>query len=141
MYDGWRPLFSRIKPYPHVRETFDAMKASGLKIGILSDFLPSQKNDLWGLAPLCDVILGSEETGALKPSPVPFRALASALDCPCDRVLYVGNSVRSDVRGASAVGMKTACIIGPVAAFFGRAVPGADISFSSYRHLTRVVLK
>jgi len=140
IYDGWKPLFARVRPFPHLPETFAALRASGLKIGILSDFLPSQKGDLWGLAPLCDVILGSEETGALKPSPVPFLALATALGVPPARVLYVGNSIRSDVRGASAVGMKTACIMHPLPRLFGRTVPGADISFSGYRQLTRNVL-
>jgi len=141
IYDGWKPLFARVKPFPHLPETFAALKGDGLKIGILSDFLPSQKGDLWGLAPLCDVILGSEETGALKPSPVPFLALAKALGVPPGRILYVGNSLRSDVRGASAVGMKTACIMNPLSRLLGRTVPGADISFSGYRQLTRDVLK
>ncbi|HNY22331.1 MAG TPA: HAD family hydrolase, partial [Treponemataceae bacterium] len=89
----------------------------------------------------CDAVIGSEETGALKPSPVPFLALANALGIPPSRILYVGNSPSSDVAGAKAVGMKTACIVGPVSALFGRTVPGADISFSSYRQLTQIVLK
>lgn len=140
IYEGWKPLFARVRPFPHLGETFSALKEAGLKIGILSDFLPSQKGDLWGLAPLCDVILGSEETGALKPSPVPFMALSKALSVPPARILYVGNSIRSDVRGASAAGMKTACIMHPLPLLFGRTVPGADISFSGYRQLTRNVL-
>ncbi len=140
IYTGWKPLFACVRPYPHLLETFSALKNDGLKIGILSDFLPSQKGDLWGLAHLCDVILGSEETGALKPSPVPFMALSKALMVPPSRILYVGNSIRSDVRGASAVGMKTACIMHPLSALLGHSVPGADISFSGYRQLTQNVL-
>jgi putative hydrolase of the HAD superfamily len=140
VYFGWKPLFGRIKPFPDVEAAFAAFRSAGLKIGILSDFLPAQKGELWGLLPLCDVVLGSEETGALKPSPVPFRTLAAKLGLPPERVLYVGNSVKSDVRGAAAVGMKTACIVGPVARAFGRAPREADISFVSYRQLTRIVL-
>lgn len=141
LYEGWKPVFERIKPFHHVAECFDAFRNNGLKIGILSDFLPSQKGSVWNLAARCDVVLGSEETGALKPSPVPFLALAEALGVPPERVLYVGNSVSSDVRGASAVGMKTACIMNPVMRMAGCTVPGADISFSSYRKLVRNVLK
>lgn len=141
IYEGWRPVFNRVKPFPHVHETFDAFRESGLKLGILSDFLPSQKGDVWGLAPKCDAVLGSEETGALKPSPIPFLALAEALNVKPERVLYVGNSVKSDVQGASAAGMKTACVTGRFAAFFGRRAPGADISFHSYRQLKGIVLK
>lgn len=141
IYEGWRPIFARVAPFPGVSEAFDAFRASGLKLGILSDFLPSQKGDVWGLAPKCDAVLGSEETGALKPSSVPFLALADALGVSPSRVLYVGNSVASDVKGASAAGMKTACIQGALGSALGLTVPGADISFSSYRQLTRIVLK
>jgi putative hydrolase of the HAD superfamily len=141
VYEGWKPLFARVKPFPRILECFTRMREAGLKVGILSDFLPSQKGDIWGLAALSDVVLGSEETGALKPSSVPFLALASRLGVEPARILYVGNSVRSDVEGASACGMKTACIVNPIASFFGRKVPGADISFSSYRQLTRIVLE
>lgn len=141
IYSGWKPLFERVRPYAHAREAFLAFKDAGLKVGILSDFLPSQKGSVWGLAPLCDVVLGSEETGALKPSPVPFLALASAFGVPPERILYVGNSVRSDVAGASACGMKTACVVHPVSLALGRTARGADISFSSYRHLPRIVLR
>lgn len=141
VYDGWKPLFARVRPYRHADECFQKCKESGLKIGILSDFLPSQKGDIWGLSKLADVVLGSEEAGALKPSPVPFLALARSLSVAPERILYVGNSVRSDVQGAAACGMKTACIINPLAHFLGLTAPGADISFSSYRQLTRIVLE
>ena len=107
----------------------------------MSDFLPSQKGDVWGLAPLCDVVLGSEETGALKPSPVPFHALASSLGVSEGRILYVGNSLRSDVRGARSVGMKTACIVSGFDRILGRKAREADISFSSYRQLAGFVLE
>lgn len=141
IYRGWIPLFAKVKPYSHLHESFAAFRAAGLKIGLLSDFLPSQKGDVWGLAPLCDAVIGAEETGALKPSPVPFRALASALGVPASRILYVGNSLRSDVRGARAAGMKTACIVGPLFGRFSRKAREADISFTSYRQLTGFVLE
>ena len=141
IYRGWIPLFEKVKPYPYLHESFAAFRAAGLKIGLLSDFLPSQKGDVWGLSPLCDVVLGTEETGALKPSPIPFRALASALGVPEARILYVGNSLRSDVLGARSAGMKTACIVGPLAGRFSRKAREADISFTSYRQLTGFVLK
>jgi putative hydrolase of the HAD superfamily len=139
IYDGWKPLFLKVRPFPHLMASFTAFRESGLKIGLLSDFKPEQKADVWGLAPLCDVILGSEYTGALKPSPVPFKALSDALQVPPGRILYVGNSLRSDVRGASACGMKTACIVSPFSLPPIRRE--ADIYFSDYRQLTRNVLK
>ncbi len=141
IYNGWKPLFAKVHPYPFLFESFTAFRKAGLKIGLLSDFRPEQKGDVWGLAPLCDAIIGSEETGALKPSPVPFLALSDALSVPSSRILYVGNSIRSDVRGAASAGMKTACIINPFLHALGCKVREADISFSDYRQLTCNVLK
>ena len=70
-----------------------------------------------------------------------FIAFAKALGAAPERILYVGNSLESDVKGASAVGMKTACIVNPLSLALGRVSPRADISFSSYRKLTAIVLK
>jgi putative hydrolase of the HAD superfamily len=141
IYEGWKPLFKRVKPHSRAREAVLAFRNAGFKLGLLSDFLPSQKGDVWGIAPLCDVVLGAEETGALKPSPIPFLALASALGVEPRRVLYVGNSLASDIRGARGAGMKTALIASPLAVRFGKAAREADISFSSYRQLMRIVLE
>lgn len=141
IYKGWIPVFESISLYPGVRETFAAFRAASLKIGILSDFLPSQKGELWGLPFFCDVVLGSEETGAVKPSIIPFRVLAERLGCEASRILYVGNSPRSDIDGARKAGMKSALITGPFGTFFLPKDLRADISFRSYRQLTANVLK
>jgi len=135
------PVCAGSNPIPTPPRRLPHFRASGLRTGLLSDFRPEQKGDVWGMAASCDAVIGSEETGALKPSPYPFMALSEALGVPPARMLYVGNSIASDVIGASSCGMKTACIISPLSALLGRKAPGADISFSSYRQLTRIVLK
>ena len=140
IYQGWQPYFARIKPYPYIHETMHKLKAAGLKIGILSDFPPEQKGTLWGLLPLCDTVIGSESTGALKPSHVPFMRLAESLAVPCERILYVGNSETSDIAGAAAVGMKTAYIRHPAAGLLGKKMQKADISFSNYRQFLQIML-
>jgi len=141
IYDGWKPLFQRVPPFAGVRDCFDALRSAGLRLALLSDFPPEQKGDVWGLAPLCDAVLGSEHIGALKPSPLPFRVLAQALALPAHRILYVGNSIASDVIGASRAGMKTACIQSAVRIALRGPVRQADFSFSNYRQLTRYVLE
>jgi len=80
IYEGWKKRFARIKPYFFARESIEEFKRCGLKIALLSDFLPEQKNDVWGILPLCDAAFGTEAIGALKPSPLPFKRLAEALD-------------------------------------------------------------
>ena len=140
IYKGWQQKFLHISPYPFVKEVILQLKTAGFKIGILSDFPPEQKGDVWGILPLCDAALNSEAAGALKPSHVPFYRLAEALNTPCERILYVGNSIEYDVFGASAVGMKTACIENTILSLFGKKRPRPDISFSNYRQFLKYVL-
>ena len=90
---------------------FHPTKENGYKIALLSDFPPEQKKDIWGTAPLCDVIMGSEQCGALKPSIYTFGTLIKKLDLPAENILYVGNSIRADITGAKRAGMKTAYIM------------------------------
>lgn len=140
IYKGWKKIFLRIRPYPFAKEAIIRLKEAGFKIGILSDFPPEQKGSVWGMLPLCDAALDSEAFGALKPSLIPFLKLAEALNTPCERILYVGNSKAYDVAGASSVGMKTAYIENPLVSFFRKKTPYADISFSNYRQFLNYVL-
>ena len=140
IYKGWKKIFLHIRPYPFAKEAITRLKEAGFKIGILSDFPPEQKGSVWGILPLCDVALDSEAVGALKPSRIPFLKLAAALNTPCERILYVGNSKAYDVAGASSVGMKTAYIAHPLVSFLKKKPPYADISFSNYRQFLKYVL-
>lgn len=141
VYKGLQKYFRYIKPFPHVEETFKVFKEAGYKIGILSDFPPSQKGTIWGLSVYCDAILGSEECGALKPSKYAFGLLARELNVDMSRILYVGNSRRCDIAGAKKAGMKTAFIMPWWRAVLNLKVPLADICFKNYRKLQKLVLK
>jgi FMN phosphatase YigB (HAD superfamily) len=94
IYRGWEPLFSRVRPRRGVREEVLALKAAGLKVGILSDFPIGNKLDLLGLGGIWDALVCSEEVGKLKPAPEPFLALAAALGADPEDMAYVGNSLR-----------------------------------------------
>jgi putative hydrolase of the HAD superfamily len=133
VYRGLMPFFPKIKPFPGALEAIRDFRAAGLKIGVLSDFPPEQKADLWGMAPLCDVVLGSEKIGALKPSPLVFEALRKELGVEAGEILYVGNSLRSDIRGAKNAGMHTAWLA-------KKKAPEADFSFTRYSQLAQYVL-
>jgi putative hydrolase of the HAD superfamily len=141
IYDGLRPYFKKIKPFRNVAETFDAFKTAGYKIALLSDFPPEQKGDLWGLIPRCDLILGTEQTGALKPSKYPFGIMARILETPLEKILYVGNSVHYDVDGAKAAGMKCAYLLPLWRRILHTSYSKADVCFSNYRQLKDIVLQ
>ena len=140
-YDGMKPYFCKFKPYPHTKECIEKLKEKGYKIGILSDFPPDQKGDIWGMRELCDVCIGSEESGALKPSLYPFGILALKLDVKPGEVLYVGNSIRYDVKGALNAGMRSAYLLKGWRKIFNKPPKDVDISFKNYRQLLDIVLK
>lgn len=140
-YDGLKPYFRRIQPFRYVAEAFEVLKKNGYRLALLSDFPPEQKGDVWGLASLCDFVMGTEKIGALKPSKYPFGVMVDALGVRPNEVLYVGNSIKCDVRGANNAGMKSAVKISWVGRMFCKGAREADISFSNYRQFVDVVLK
>jgi putative hydrolase of the HAD superfamily len=138
IYQGWAAHFRRIKLYPHVRETLDRLRRSGLKLALLSDFPPERKLQYLGLDNVWDLTLCSETLGALKPAPPPFTELARGLNLEPEQILYVGNSVSYDILGANASGLRAA-LLSPLKKPPNRAA-GADFIFSDYRKLAQYVL-
>jgi len=142
VYRGWEKLFSGIKTFPHIKEVLTAFHTAGLKLALLSDFPPERKIVLLELDGFFDLILCSEKTGALKPSGVPFAAMARSLKLLPGEILYVGNSPRYDVEGAKKAGMKAALIRrSPFSTGQARHDGGADFVFQDYRQLREYVLK
>lgn len=92
IYNGLKKYFVPIKPCSGVVDFIKRLKNSNFKVGILSDFPPEQKGDIWGIKQLCDVSLGSEKAGALKPSSTTFMKLAEELKLQPEEILYVGNN-------------------------------------------------
>lgn len=140
VYKGLVPYFKNIKPYPYALEAIKSFKEAGFKIALLSDFPPEQKGDIWGIKQYCDVILGTEELGALKPDPYPFLKLSEALKEPPKKILYVGNSIKFDIRGCHKVGMKSAYLLPFWRRLLNCPLRESEISFTDYCHLQKIVL-
>jgi putative hydrolase of the HAD superfamily len=135
IYKGLEPLFKKVKLFKNVKQTIAAFHEAGLKLGILSDFPPEIKLEHLNLSGFWDAALCSEKYGALKPNPLPFTELARAMSLPCEKILYVGNSLPYDIAGAQRVGMKTAWIKSPLFPRAGKKKPIPDFTFSDYRKL------
>ena len=63
-----------------------------------------------------------------------------AMELEPSQILYVGNSIHFDVRGANNAGMKSAIIASPLKRIFSKKIKEADISFSNYRQFLNSVL-
>ena len=141
IYRGWEPHFKKIMLFSHVRETLDAFRKNGIKMGLLSDFPPETKLENLKLTGYWEAVVSSEMTGRLKPDPASFLELARKMGVPPEEILYVGNSVPYDVEGARKAGMKAALICTrwkkPLIAS-GDALP--DFVFHDYRQLRDYVL-
>jgi putative hydrolase of the HAD superfamily len=143
IYRGWEEHFARIKPFPHAAEVLGSLKASGFRLGLLSDFPPRRKLELLGFGGLFDVVFSTEEFGALKPDPEPFKKLASAMGLLPREILYVGNNPRYDIIGAKKAGMKTALLRRGILSTGFAGGPGArlaDFTFRNYRQLPEYVI-
>jgi putative hydrolase of the HAD superfamily len=135
IYRKWPMVFKYVKPYHGVKDLLIKLKRMGMKIAVLSDLPVQRKLENMEVAGLWDCAFSSEETGYLKPHPMPFRELLRRLDTPAEATLYVGNNYRYDIIGASQVGIKTAHLS-------HKPVKGsvADLTFKFYHDLERFLL-
>jgi putative hydrolase of the HAD superfamily len=89
-------------------DTLSALRASGLRLAVVSNFdgrlLPLLAG--LGIAPLVDAVVPSAAHDAAKPDPRLFHAAARLLGARPADVLHVGDDLDLDVRGALAAGFR-----------------------------------
>ena len=121
-------LTRNAKPYPGVRSALEAAHARGLKLCVLSDFAADEKLHWLGLDDLpWAVVIGAEQTGALKPQPKPFLRVAELAGVAPGDIVHIGDREDSDVRGALGAGMR-AWRFSPK----GKAASEAEVSFRQW---------
>ncbi len=135
LYHRWEHSFRRISPFRQVRETLLALKRNGILLGALSDFPIKNKLKFLKLDDLFDFSFSSEDTGYLKPNPIPFQHMIREFGIAPEEILYVGNSYKYDVIGAAAAGMRTAWLKPLFANPDSGSTTQADIIFSSFNEL------
>jgi len=108
--------FSYLKPYPDTIPVLLELKTAGYKIGAISDGLSVkqwEKLIRLGIHHFFDIVVISETLGVTKPDPKMFKAASEGLGLPLEEILMVGDSVRRDISGAKAIGMKTIWVESP----------------------------
>jgi len=96
------------KPIEGAGETLAALKAQGIKVGVVSnsDGFVAQYLDRAGLLGYCDCVIDSQIVGVEKPDPRIFEHALEQLGVEAAGVPFVGDRYDVDVQGAEAVGMR-----------------------------------
>jgi putative hydrolase of the HAD superfamily len=96
---------------PGARETVAAIRAEGLRTGILTngnERVQMAKIEAIGFADLLDTIVVSEAVGLRKPDPAIFVMATDRLGVDPAATLFVGDSPETDIVGAAGAGLQTA---------------------------------
>ncbi|NQV38131.1 MAG: HAD-IA family hydrolase [Candidatus Marinimicrobia bacterium] len=118
---------ANLQVYPNVNRTLVELLKMGIRIAVVSD-APSQEAwmriYLLNLHHMFDVVLTHDDTGAHKPSPIPFQMALDKLGVTADEALMIGDWPERDMVGAKLVGIKT--IFARYGDTFGTKNSGAD---------------
>jgi phosphoglycolate phosphatase len=96
------------RPYPGVVETLRALRARGLRLGVVTN---KPEAATWAilealaLAPFLDVVIGGDTLPERKPSPEPLVAALRRLETEPHSAVMVGDN-HHDVQAARAAGLK-----------------------------------
>lgn len=126
---------------PDAVPTLTAIKARGLRIGVISDCTHELPAFLPGLpvGPLLDAKIYSVRLGVCKPDPRIYLAACRELGVSPSQCLYVGDGGSHELSGAAAVGMTPVRLAAPDLA--NHLVFDADTNFAGckVRSLTEVI--
>ncbi len=105
--------YSDVELYPDARETLRLLRQGGLKIGLVTNGLESDVREILskvGLTGFFDVEIASDTVGKIKPCKEMFLHAITKLGIQPQEVIFVGDSVEHDYRGAKKCGLKALLI-------------------------------
>lgn len=92
---------------PGMADIWARLRAEGLRLAVCSNLASDYVQTLQGKLPgRPDVEVLSCKVGAIKPEPAIYAAVLDGLQTAPDRVLFVGDTLRADIKGPRAAGMK-----------------------------------
>jgi putative hydrolase of the HAD superfamily len=99
--EGFMPLLDDVK------DTLARLRSRGMRLGILSNFPPHLEETLarHGIHDYFDFFVVSSLVGLEKPDPAIFELAIERAGVSKEEILYVGDNVDDDIRGARAVGL------------------------------------
>ena len=109
-HEAWRPAQAVLGS---AQALLESLRGRGVKTGLVANSWPEPARllradaEAFGLAPLLDVMVFSEEVGAAKPQPEIFVHALEQLGVEPLAAMFVGDRLETDVQGAANVGMTT----------------------------------
>jgi HAD superfamily hydrolase (TIGR01509 family) len=106
--EGW---LNSVHVGPDVVPTLQALRAKGLRLGVVSNaaYLPKlmrEQMTALGLSPYFGALTFSSEVGVRKPHPAIYADALRKLGAVPARTLFIGDRVREDVEGPKSLGMR-----------------------------------
>ncbi len=95
---------------PGTTALLDALKKDGYQIGVVTNHISSEqerKIQELGFKSHVDVLVAAHDYGISKPDPQVFTMILDALEVEAHETVMVGDSWRSDVEGAHALGIRS----------------------------------
>lgn len=106
-------LFDRYVLFDDVLPCLTALRASGLRLGLITNNEPSyqrRKISVLGLDALVDAVAISGDVGVAKPDPAIFAYACAQLDVEAGAAMHVGDNIDADVLGAVGAGLRAVWI-------------------------------
>lgn len=102
----------RFRAYPDAAPALTTLRERGLAIVVVSNWDHSLRERLeeTGLAPLVDGAVASAELGHAKPDRAIFEHALELVGVPAAAALHAGDSLREDVEGALAAGLRAVLV-------------------------------
>lgn len=116
LFDIYNNLSTSIQAYDEVEDVFNYLKRNNIVTGIITNgVLNVQKNKLKALNLKVepDIIILARTWGKEfeKPNKKPFEEFLYLTGLKSNEVLFVGDTIETDIVGASAIGMRTALLV------------------------------
>lgn len=137
----WRTFLSQCSLFPGVRELLINLRNNDISTAIITDLtsqIQFRKIIYFGLDDCFDYVVTSEEAGADKPDPAPFKLAIEKLGVDPDQIWMVGDSLQCDIEGAREFGMSTLFRVDRKHSA-GPGAQNADIVFDDFRELDQFI--
>ncbi|MGB8779578.1 MAG: HAD family hydrolase [Candidatus Bathyarchaeia archaeon] len=101
--------YANVSLYPDAQEMLPRLKGKGLKIGLVTNGLQSDTNQILpkvGLQGFFDVVVVVDTLRKMKPDAEVFRYALEKMKATSPEAMFVGDDIEADYKGAQRIGLK-----------------------------------